>query len=63
LHIPTTITTVETESLSAHTILEPLDVFPEIKLLDRTSLAPGTITRSAMPSMVAGRVKVVFSGL
>src|SRR6201984_3719623 len=36
--IPTTITTVETESFSGYTYPELLDVFPDIKLLDRSSM-------------------------
>src|SRR3546814_2782183 len=35
--IPTTITTVETESFSGHTYPELLAVFPEHSLLERTS--------------------------
>ena len=34
-NIPTTITTVETESFSGHTYPELLDVFPDIPLLER----------------------------
>src|SRR3546814_2942391 len=36
--IPTTITTVETESFSGHTYPELLAVFPEHSLLERTSM-------------------------
>jgi hypothetical protein len=36
--IPTTITTVETESFSGHTYPELLDVFPDTPLLERTSM-------------------------
>ena len=37
-NIPTTITTVETESFSGNTFPELLDVFPEHDLLERTSM-------------------------
>ena len=37
-NIPTTITTVETESFSGHTYPELLAVFPEAPLLERTSM-------------------------
>ena len=37
-NIPTTITTVETESFSGHTFPELLNVFPDTKLLERTSI-------------------------
>ena len=36
--IPTTITTVETESFSGHTYPELLDVFPDQPILERTSM-------------------------
>jgi nicotinamidase-related amidase len=36
--IPTTITTVESESFSGYTYPELLDVFPDHKLLERTSM-------------------------
>ena len=37
-NIPTTITTVETESFSGNTFPELLDVFPEHDILERTSM-------------------------
>ncbi len=37
-NVPTTITTVETESFSGHTYPELLDVFPDAPLLERTSM-------------------------
>ncbi len=37
-NIPTTITTVETDSFSGHTYPELLDVFPDLPLLERTSM-------------------------
>src|ERR1044071_1881238 len=36
--VPTTITTVETESFSGHTYPEILEVFPTHKILERTSM-------------------------
>ena len=36
--IPTTITTVETQAFSGHTMPELLDVFPSLPLLERTSM-------------------------
>ena len=36
--VPTTITTVETENFSGHTYPELLAVFPENKILERTSM-------------------------
>ena len=36
--VPTTITTVETESFSGHTYPEVLAVFPDAPLLERTSM-------------------------
>src|SRR5246127_2544786 len=38
--IPTTITTVESDSFSGYTYPELLDVFPDQKLLERTSMNP-----------------------
>ena len=37
-NVPTTITTVETESFSGHTYPELLAVYPEHKILERTSM-------------------------
>lgn len=37
-NIPTTITTVETEGFSGNTYLELLEVFPDNKILERTSM-------------------------
>ncbi|WP_144021363.1 isochorismatase family protein, partial [Caballeronia sordidicola] len=37
-NIPTTITTVESESFSGYTYPELLDVFPDHKVLERTSM-------------------------
>ncbi|WP_417473951.1 hydrolase [Leisingera sp.] len=64
--IPTTITTVETESFSGHTYPELLDVFPDAPLLERTSMnswddrkVRDTLAKGA----VEGRKKIVVSGL
>lgn len=61
--IPTTITTVETESFSGHTYPELLDVFPEADLLERTSMNSwdDQKVRDALASH--GRKKVIVSGL
>jgi nicotinamidase-related amidase len=53
--IPTTITTVESQSFSGYTYPELLDVFPEQKVLERTSMKLGTTRRCATPSrQIAG---------
>jgi nicotinamidase-related amidase len=61
--VPTTITTVETESFSGHTYPELLAVFPEHKLLERTSinLWDDQNVRDALAAN--GRKKVIVSGL
>ncbi len=61
--IPTTITTVETESFSGHTYPELLEVFPEVPLLERTSMNSwdDQKVRDALASH--GRKKVLVSGL
>ncbi|MEI4488326.1 hydrolase [Frigidibacter sp. MR17.14] len=64
--IPTTITTVETESFSGKTYPELLDVFPEAPLLERTSMNSwdDQKVRDALAKAAAeGRKKVVVSGL
>lgn len=64
--IPTTITTVETESFSGHTYPELLDVFPEAPLLERTSMNSwdDQKVRDALAKGAAeGRKKIVVSGL
>ncbi|UEM02413.1 hydrolase [Skermanella rosea] len=62
-NIPTTITTVETESFSGFTYPELLDVFPGKKLLERTSMNSwdDQKVRDALASN--GQKKVVVSGL
>ncbi|MBY6136861.1 hydrolase [Nocardioides marinus] len=64
--IPTTITTVETESFSGRTYPELLDVFPEAPLLERTSMNSwdDQKVRDALAKGAAeGRKKIVVSGL
>ena len=65
-NIPTTITTVETESFSGHTYPELLAVFPEAPLLERTSMNSwdDLKVREALAAAAAeGRNKIVVSGL
>ena len=61
-NIPTTITTVETESFSGYTYPELLAVFPKHKILERTSMNSwdDQNVRDALAS--AGRKKVIVSG-
>ena len=63
-NIPTTITTVETDSFSGHTYPELLAVFPDSKLLERTSMNSwdDQNVRDALAA-ANGRKKVVVSGL
>ncbi|SMO64410.1 hydrolase [Paracoccus laeviglucosivorans] len=64
--IPTTITTVETESFSGQTYPELLDVFPDAALLERTSMNSwdDQKVRDALAKAAAdGRKKIVVSGL
>jgi nicotinamidase-related amidase len=61
--IPTTITTVETESFSGHTYPELLSVFPEVPLLERTSMNPWDDPKVHDALAAHGRNKVVVSGL
>lgn len=62
-NIPTTITTVETESFSGHTYPEILAVFPDAPLLERTSMNSwdDQKVRDALKSN--GRNKVIVAGL
>jgi nicotinamidase-related amidase len=65
-NIPTTITTVETESFSGHTYPELLAVFPNNKLLERTSMNSwdDQNVRDALAANVKkGHKKIVVSGL
>jgi nicotinamidase-related amidase len=61
--IPTTITTVETESFSGFAYPELLDVFPDAKVLERTSMNSWDDKKVRDALARAGRKKVVVSGL
>jgi len=61
--VPTTITTVETESFSGHTFPELLAVFPEAPLLERTSMNSWDDQKVRDALAANGRKKVVVSGL
>ncbi|PSM51425.1 YcaC-related amidohydrolase [Campylobacter blaseri] len=62
-NIPTTITTVETESFSGHTYPELLAVFPENKILERTSMNSWDDQNVRDALAKNNRKKVVVSGL
>lgn len=62
-NIPTTITTVETESFSGHTYPELLAVFPKLPLLERTSMNSWDDQKVRDALKKNGRNKVVVSGL
>lgn len=62
-NIPTTITTVETESFSGFTYPELLDVFPEQPLLERTSMNSWDDQKVRDALAANGRRKVIVSGL
>ena len=61
--VPTTITTVETESFSGHTYPELLAVFPENKILERTSMNSWDDLNVREALAANKRKKVVVSGL
>lgn len=61
--IPTTITTVETEGFSGHTYPELLSVFPQNKILERTSMNSWDDQNVRDALAANGRKKVVVSGL
>ncbi len=61
--IPTTITTVESESFSGFTFPELLDVFPDHKILERTSMNSWDDQKVRDALAKNGRKKVVVSGL
>lgn len=61
--IPTTITTVETDSFSGHTYPELLSVFPEHPLLERTSMNSWDDQKVRDALAQNGRQKVIVSGL
>lgn len=62
-NIPTTITTVETESFSGHTFPELLDVFPNASLLERTSMNSWDDQKVRDALSKNDRKKVIVSGL
>jgi nicotinamidase-related amidase len=62
-NIPTTITTVETEGFSGNTYPELLAVFPEHKILERTSMNSWDDQNVRDSLAAAGRKKLVVSGL
>ena len=62
-NIPITITTVETESFSGFTYPELLDVFPDKKVLERTSMNSWDDRKVRDALAANGRKKVVVSGL
>jgi nicotinamidase-related amidase len=61
--IPTTITTVESQSFSGYTYPELLDVFPDQKVLERTSMNSWDDKKVRDALAANGRKKVVVSGL
>jgi nicotinamidase-related amidase len=61
--IPTTITSVESESFSGYTYPELLDVFPDMKVLERTSMNSWDDRKVRDALKANGRNKVVVSGL
>lgn len=62
-NIPTTITTVESESFSGFTYPELLDVFPDQELLERTSMNSWDDQKVRDALAKNNRKKVVVSGL
>jgi nicotinamidase-related amidase len=62
-NIPTTITTVESQSFSGYTYPELLDVFPDHKLLERTSMNSWDDQKVRDALAKNGRKKVVVAGL
>ena len=62
-NIPATITTVETDSFSGHTYPELLAVFPELPLLERTSMNSWDDQKVRDRLAENGRRKVIVSGL
>ncbi|MGE8365112.1 hydrolase [Cupriavidus sp.] len=62
-NVPTTITTVESESFSGYTYPEVLDVFPDAKTLERTSMNSWDDQKVRDALKANGRKKVVVAGL
>jgi nicotinamidase-related amidase len=61
--IPTTITTVETQSFSGNTYPELLDVFPGQQILERTSMNSWDDQKVRDALQANGRKKVIVAGL
>ena len=61
--VPTTITTVETEGFSGHTYPELLAVYPDNKLIERTSMNSWDDQNVRDALAANNRKKVVVSGL
>ena len=61
--VPTTITTVETQGFSGYTYPELLDVFPNQKVLERTSMNSWDDQKVRDALAANGRKKIVVSGL
>ncbi len=61
--IPTTVTTVESESFSGFSYPELLDVFPDQPMLERTSMNSWDDKKVRDALKANGRAKVVVSGL
>ena len=61
--VPTTITTVETEGFSGHTYPELLAVFPDHKIVERTSMNSWDDQNVRDALAANGRKKVVVAGL
>lgn len=62
-NVPTTITTVETESFSGYTYPELLDVFPDTTVLERTSMNSWDDQKVRDALAKNDRKKVIVSGL
>ena len=62
-NIPTTITSVETETFSGHTYPELLDVFPGKEILERSSMNSWDDQKVRDALAANGRKKVVVAGL
>lgn len=62
-NIPTIITTVETDGFSGHTYPELLAVFPENKILERTSMNSWDDQNVRDALAANGRKKVIVAGL
>jgi nicotinamidase-related amidase len=62
-NVPTTITTVETESFSGHTYPELLAVFPDHPIYERTSMNSWDEANVRDALAATGRKKIVVAGL